>query len=111
VRDNEKINMNNKYLKWFRNKASIDKNIYGNNSSQNDEDSNTPATPKTTTKILNTKILFDSLTKLDPRYLAKNNPVMFTVEVGFIIVLSTILVSTSPNYVIWYMRLPMPLRD
>jgi K+-transporting ATPase ATPase B chain len=30
----------------------------------------------------------DSITKLDPRYLAKNNPVMFTVEVGFIIVLA-----------------------
>lgn len=80
--------MNNKYLKWFRDKASIGKNRNGNNSSQNDEDSNKPATPKTNTMILNTKILFDSVTKLDPRYLAKNNPVMFTVEIGFIVVLA-----------------------
>ena len=36
--------MNNKYLKWFRDKASIGKNRNGNNSSQNDEDSNKPAT-------------------------------------------------------------------
>jgi potassium-transporting ATPase ATP-binding subunit len=93
VRDNEKMNMNNKYLKWFRNKASIDKNRYGN-SSQNDEDPNKPAKLKTNTMIHNTKILFDSLTKLDPRYLAKNNPVMFTVEVGFIVVL---VIGLFPN--------------
>jgi K+-transporting ATPase ATPase B chain len=36
---------------------------------------------------LNKKVILDSITKLDPRYLSKNNPVMFTVEVGFIIVL------------------------
>ena len=88
------MNMNNKYLKWFRDKASIGKNRNGNNSSQNDEDSNKSATPKTNTMILNTKILFDSLTKLDPRYLAKNNPVMFTVEVGFIVVL---VIGLFPN--------------
>jgi potassium-transporting ATPase ATP-binding subunit len=33
------------------------------------------------------KVIQDSITKLDPRYLAKNNAVMFTVEVGFIVVL------------------------
>lgn len=86
--------MNNKYLKWFRDKASIGKSRNGNNSSQNDEDSNKPATLNKNTMILNTKILFDSLTKLDPRYLAKNNPVMFTVEVGFIVVLA---VGLFPN--------------
>ncbi len=32
------------------------------------------------------KVILDSITKLDPRYLAKNNAVMFTVEVGFIVV-------------------------
>ena len=36
---------------------------------------------------LNTRIVSDSIIKLDPRYLAKNNPVMFTVEIGFIVVL------------------------
>ena len=42
----------------------------------------------------NTRILSDSLTKLDPRYLAKNNPVMFAVEVGFIVVL---IIGLFPN--------------
>ncbi len=36
---------------------------------------------------INKRVIIDSITKLDPRYLAKNNPVMFTVEVGFIVVL------------------------
>jgi potassium-transporting ATPase ATP-binding subunit len=94
VRNNEKMNMNNKYLKWFSDKASIGNNRNRINSSQNDEDSNKPAKLKTNTMILNTKILFDSLRKLDPRYLAKNNPVMFTVEVGFIVVLA---VGLFPN--------------
>jgi high-affinity K+ transport system ATPase subunit B len=35
---------------------------------------------------ISTKVILDSLTKLDPRYLAKNNPVMFTVELGFLVV-------------------------
>ncbi len=35
---------------------------------------------------INSKIILDSILKLDPRYLAKNNPVMFTVELGFLIV-------------------------
>ncbi|HEY7081255.1 MAG TPA: HAD-IC family P-type ATPase [Nitrososphaeraceae archaeon] len=36
---------------------------------------------------INKRVIVDSMIKLDPRYLAKNNPVMFTVEVGFIVVL------------------------
>jgi potassium-transporting ATPase ATP-binding subunit len=36
----------------------------------------------------NTKVLLDSLIKLNPRYLAKDNPVMSTVELGFIVVLA-----------------------
>src|SRR6478609_8394206 len=35
---------------------------------------------------IDTKVILDSILKLDPRYLAKNNPVMFTVEVGFLVV-------------------------
>jgi K+-transporting ATPase ATPase B chain len=35
---------------------------------------------------ISTNVILDSLTKLDPRYLAKNNPVMFTVELGFLVV-------------------------
>lgn len=34
------------------------------------------------------RVLIDSLTKLNPLYLAKTNAVMFTVEVGFLIVLA-----------------------
>jgi K+-transporting ATPase ATPase B chain len=36
---------------------------------------------------INKRVIVDSITKLDPRYLAKYNPVMFTVEVGFIALL------------------------
>ena len=36
---------------------------------------------------INKRVIVDSITKLDPRYLAKYNPFMFTVEVGFIAVL------------------------
>ena len=37
---------------------------------------------------MNIAILVESLKKLNPQYLAKNNPVMFTVELGFFLVLS-----------------------
>ncbi|TVP40880.1 HAD-IC family P-type ATPase [Candidatus Nitrosocosmicus arcticus] len=43
---------------------------------------------------INTKVILDSIKKLDPRYLAKNNPVMFTVELGFLVVL---FVAMFPN--------------
>jgi K+-transporting ATPase ATPase B chain len=36
---------------------------------------------------LNGKVILDSVTKLNPTYLAKFNPVMFTVETGFFLVL------------------------
>jgi K+-transporting ATPase ATPase B chain len=36
---------------------------------------------------VNNKVMRDSVTKLDPRYLIKYNPVMFTVEAGFFLVL------------------------
>ena len=38
-------------------------------------------------KGLDARVLLDSIRKLNPWYLAKNNAVMFTVEVGFIVVL------------------------
>lgn len=38
------------------------------------------------TNTMNRVILVDSIKKLNPKYLAKNNPVMFTVELGFFIV-------------------------
>lgn len=36
---------------------------------------------------IDTKVILDSFTKLKPYYLAKYNPVMFTVELGFLLVL------------------------
>ena len=36
---------------------------------------------------INSKVILDSVTKLNPYYLARYNPVMFTVEVGFFLVL------------------------
>ena len=40
---------------------------------------------------INSKVIVDSITKLNPYYLAKFSPVMFTVEVGFFVVLSIAL--------------------
>ena len=37
--------------------------------------------------VTNPRVIKDSITKLNPYYLAKYNPVMFTVEVGFFLVL------------------------
>lgn len=42
---------------------------------------------KPSSSVFNRKMLLDSLLKLDPRYLAKSNAVMFTVELGFFLVL------------------------
>ena len=69
----------NKYLNWLKNKVRIheDDNDSGGNSVGNDK----PLTSATAAKAsksmtLNKRIFSDSLIKLDPRYLAKNNPVM-----------------------------------
>jgi K+-transporting ATPase ATPase B chain len=43
---------------------------------------------------LNSKVILDSVTRLNPTYLAKFNPVMFTVEIGFFLVL---LIAFFPN--------------
>jgi K+-transporting ATPase ATPase B chain len=40
------------------------------------------------TSRITRKVVLDSLTKLNPRYLAKNSPVMFAVEIGFFLVLA-----------------------
>ena len=45
-------------------------------------------------KSIDRKVIIDSITKLDPRYLAKNNAVMFTVEVGFIV---TLIIASFAN--------------
>jgi K+-transporting ATPase ATPase B chain len=104
-----KINKNyNYYLNWFRKKVSIhkdDSNGSGKSSKSSSVavvNNNKPSSTITTTAAartsksmaVNARILSDSFIKLDPRYLAKSNPVMFTVEVGFIVVL---LIALFPN--------------
>jgi K+-transporting ATPase ATPase B chain len=44
--------------------------------------------------LTNKRVLIDSTAKLNPLYLAKQNPVMFTVEAGFIVVLA---IAIFPN--------------
>ena len=46
--------------------------------------------------IINKNVLLQSIAKLDPRYLAKNNLVMLMVEIGFAIVLTTALFPLIP---------------
>jgi potassium-transporting ATPase ATP-binding subunit len=70
--------INKNYLERFRKNINKHKNKSGISSFNNNKKLATRA------KTLNTRILSDSLTKLDPRYLAKNNPVMFAVEVGLL---------------------------
>jgi K+-transporting ATPase ATPase B chain len=65
----KEIEMNNKNIK-------NGSNIISSSNSSNKKQS-----------MITGKVIQDSITKLDPRYLAKNNAVMFTVEVGFIVVL------------------------
>src|SRR6478752_9801009 len=64
-------------LSRFNNK-NTKKKIKNNNNHQNKKSS--------LSSIINSKVILDSIMKLDPRYLAKNNPVMFTVELGFFVV-------------------------
>jgi K+-transporting ATPase ATPase B chain len=47
--------------------------------------------------IFDTRILKDSVTKLSPIYLAKKSPVMFTVEVGFFLVLGIALFQNASS--------------
>jgi K+-transporting ATPase ATPase B chain len=50
--------------------------------------------------IFNTRIFRDSVTKLNPLYLAKSSPVMFTVEVGFFLLLGIgLLQNPSSDFV------------
>ena len=43
---------------------------------------------------INSKVILESVTKLNPYYLARYNPVMFTVEVGFFLV---VFIAIFPN--------------
>ena len=66
------------------------KNKQNNNNGNNNKNKKNGNNKRFLDKLTNTMnkaILVDSIKKLNPRYLAKNNPVMFTVELGFFIVL------------------------
>ncbi|HZI70999.1 MAG TPA: HAD-IC family P-type ATPase, partial [Nitrososphaeraceae archaeon] len=99
-----------KILKNFKEKISrfdkkdndisiLDNNNNDHNSAINNSKSNGNGYAGRKIKIasdsLNPRVILDSLTKLDPRYLAKNNPVMFTVEAGFIVVLTIALLPSN----------------
>jgi K+-transporting ATPase ATPase B chain len=73
------------------------------NGSKNDNDTNKSNESMTTTTspsmstysmLTNGRVLIDSITKLNPWYLAKQNPVMLTVEAGFFVVLA---IAIFPN--------------
>ena len=57
------------------------------NDNNNEKNGNNKTFYAKLTNTMNTAILVDSVKKLNPKYLAKNNPVMFTVELGFFLVL------------------------
>src|SRR6476619_183677 len=60
----------------------------------NKKSKNGRITSKNKKSKIDRKVIIDYITKLDPRYLAKNNAVMFTVEVGFIV---TSIIASFPS--------------
>jgi potassium-transporting ATPase ATP-binding subunit len=74
------------------------KDLIGNtkqyNNNNNEKNGNNKTFYAKLANTMNTAILVDSVKKLNPQYLAKNNPVMFTVEIGFFLVL---FISLFPN--------------
>jgi potassium-transporting ATPase ATP-binding subunit len=58
---------------------------------QNSVTTTKPSSRSTLSMITNRRVLIDSITKLNPWYLAKQNPVMFTVEAGFFVLLAIAL--------------------
>ncbi|MFL6394817.1 MAG: HAD-IC family P-type ATPase [Nitrososphaeraceae archaeon] len=65
------------------------------NRSNNSDINNNDNKNKSAFAGTNTRVILDSIVKLNPRYLAKDNPVMFTVELGFIVVLAIGLLPTN----------------
>ncbi len=64
------------------------------NTKDNDDNRNTKAPSSSTSSfsmLTDKRVLLDSVTKLNPWYLMKQNPVMFTVEAGFFLVLAIAL--------------------
>jgi K+-transporting ATPase ATPase B chain len=69
------------------NNNKIKQNNNNGNNNNNKKNGNNKRFLDKLTNTMNKAIFVDSIKKLNPRYLAKNNPVMFTVELGFFIVL------------------------
>jgi len=82
-----------KILDLIKKEIKVNKN---NNNNNKDKKGTNKSNRNSSNKksVINERVIQDSLTKLDPRYLAKNNAVMFTVEVGFIMVL---IIALSPG--------------
>jgi K+-transporting ATPase ATPase B chain len=60
---------------------------YNNKNNKNKKNGNNKRFVINLGNTMNKGIIIDSINKLNPKYLSKNNPVMFTVELGFFVVL------------------------
>ena len=65
-----------------------------NNSDHNNSKSSRHSSTSSFSMLTDRRVLIDSISKLNPWYLAKQNPVMFTVEAGFFVVL---VIAMFPN--------------
>ncbi|MGA6989699.1 MAG: hypothetical protein WBX81_04740, partial [Nitrososphaeraceae archaeon] len=65
-----------------------------NNSDHNNSKSSRHLSTSSFSMLTDRRVLMDSISKLNPWYLAKQNPVMFTVEAGFFVVL---VIAMFPN--------------
>jgi potassium-transporting ATPase ATP-binding subunit len=65
-----------------------------NNSDHNNSKSSRHSSTSSFSMLTDRRVLIDSISKLNPVYLAKQNPVMFTVEAGFFVVLA---IAMFPN--------------
>ena len=65
-----------------------------NNSDHNNSKSSRHLSASSFSMLTDRRVLIDSISKLNPWYLAKQNPVMFTVEAGFFVVL---VIAMFPN--------------
>jgi potassium-transporting ATPase ATP-binding subunit len=85
-----------KILDLIKKEIEVNKNNNKNNNENKDKKGTNKSNRNSSNKksVINERVIQDSLAKLDPRYLAKNNAVMFTVEVGFIMVL---IIALSPG--------------
>ena len=74
-----------------------DVGLNGSNSVNNSDHNNSKSRHSSTSSfsmLTDRRVLIDSISKLNPWYLAKQNPVMFTVEAGFFVVL---VIAMFPN--------------